>query len=118
MFGSLGGPELLFLFVLALLLFGPRKLPELGRSLGKAISEFRRATYEFRTNLEREVELEQLKEAREALEEGGRAVSGAVRQATVGAPVEPASREAGGLAPGARDGAAPEGSHAESEPRS
>ncbi len=117
MFGSLGGPELLFLFVLALLLFGPRKLPELGRLLGRAISEFRRATYEFRTNLEREVELEELKQAREALEEGGRTLSGAVRQATLGAPVERAAREARGASPAAPGEAPPEGSDGGAEPR-
>lgn len=117
MFGSVGGPELVFLFVLALLLFGPRKLPELGRLLGRAVSEFRRATYEFRTSLEREVALEELKEAREALEEGGRAVSGAVRQAALGAPVESAGPEAGGGPPAASGEAVSEGSDGGPEPR-
>ncbi len=64
MFGSIGGPEILLLFLLALLLFGPRKLPEIGRTIGRAVGEFRRATTEFRTSLEREVELEQFKELR------------------------------------------------------
>jgi sec-independent protein translocase protein TatA len=41
--GPVGFPEMLAIFVIALLLFGPKKLPELGRTLGKAISEFRRA---------------------------------------------------------------------------
>ena len=62
MFGSLGGPEILLLMALALLLFGPRKLPEIGRTLGKSLSEFRRATTEFKTTLKREVELDQIKE--------------------------------------------------------
>jgi len=60
MFG-LGGTEVLVIFVLALLLFGPRKLPEIGRTLGKTLAEFRRATLDFRVNLEREVELDKLK---------------------------------------------------------
>lgn len=55
MFGSLGAPELIAIFVLALLLFGPRKLPELGRALGRSFAEFRRATTELKSTFEREV---------------------------------------------------------------
>ena len=63
--GSIGVPEMIFVFVLALLIFGPRKLPELGRNLGKALTEFRRASNELRSTVEDEMRnLE--KEAREA----------------------------------------------------
>lgn len=55
MFGSLGAPELVAIFVLALLLFGPKKLPELGRALGRSFAEFRRATTELKSTFEREV---------------------------------------------------------------
>ena len=58
MFGSLGMPELIVIFVIALIVFGPRKLPELGRSLGRAIAEFKNATNELQHSLEREIELE------------------------------------------------------------
>jgi Tat protein translocase TatB subunit len=61
-FGSLGGSEVIVLFVLALLLFGPRRLPEIGRTIGKAVAEFRKATNEFRSSLEREVEIEKIKD--------------------------------------------------------
>lgn len=71
MFG-LGGSELILIFVLALLLFGPRKLPEIGRMLGRTVMEFRRATHEFRTSLEREVELEKVKDAKDAFEDVAR----------------------------------------------
>ncbi len=54
--GSIGLPEMVFIFVLALLIFGPKKLPELGRSLGKGLSEFRRASNELRSSLEREMQ--------------------------------------------------------------
>jgi TatA/E family protein of Tat protein translocase len=55
---------MIFVFVLALLIFGPRKLPELGRNLGKALTEFRRASNELRSTVEDEMRnLE--KEARE-----------------------------------------------------
>jgi sec-independent protein translocase protein TatA len=55
MFGSIGGPELILIFVIALLIFGPRKLPELGRAIGRGIGEFRRAANELRDSLESEV---------------------------------------------------------------
>lgn len=61
MFGSIGGPEVILLFIAALLLFGPRRLPEIARTLGKAVADFRRATNEFKINLEREVQLEEIK---------------------------------------------------------
>ena len=44
MFGTLGGPELFLIFVVALIVFGPRKLPEIGKSLGKMMAEFRKAS--------------------------------------------------------------------------
>jgi sec-independent protein translocase protein TatA len=59
MLGSVGMPELLVIFAIALLVFGPRKLPELGRSLGKTISEFKRAASELRETVEQEVEADQ-----------------------------------------------------------
>jgi len=55
---SLGLPEILIIFLLALLLFGPRKLPEIGRTVGKFMHEFRRASDELKTTIEREVNLE------------------------------------------------------------
>ena len=55
MFGSLGMPELIVIFVIALVVFGPRKLPELGRSLGRGIAEFKKATNELQQTFEHEV---------------------------------------------------------------
>ena len=52
---NLGFPEMLFLGLLALLLFGPRRLPEIGRQIGRALSEFKLASNEFQTQLENEV---------------------------------------------------------------
>jgi sec-independent protein translocase protein TatA len=54
-FGSLGAPELVAIFVLALLLFGPKRLPEIGRALGKSLAEIRKATTELKVTLEREM---------------------------------------------------------------
>ena len=59
MFGSIGTPELILIFVIALIIFGPRKLPELGKSLGRSISEFKRASSELRNTLEDEIRLDE-----------------------------------------------------------
>jgi TatA/E family protein of Tat protein translocase len=61
MFGSIGMPELIIIFVIALIIFGPRKLPELGRTLGKSLSEFRRASNDLKNTLEEEIRLDEQK---------------------------------------------------------
>jgi sec-independent protein translocase protein TatA len=59
MFGSIGMPELIIIFVIALIIFGPRKLPELGKSLGKSLAEFKKASNELRNTLEEEIRIEE-----------------------------------------------------------
>jgi len=59
MLGSIGMSELLIIFVIALIVFGPRKLPELGRSLGKSLGEFKRASNDLRNTLEEEIHVEE-----------------------------------------------------------
>ena len=54
--GSLGVPEMMVIFILALVLFGPKKLPEIGRTIGKAISEFKKASTELKSTFEREMQ--------------------------------------------------------------
>ncbi len=76
MFGSLGMTELVIILVIALIVFGPRKLPELGRSLGKSIGEFKRASNELRSTIEEEIRVEETRP---------------VAQATVVTPPEPAT---------------------------
>jgi TatA/E family protein of Tat protein translocase len=58
MFGPLGGPELFLILIIALIVFGPRKLPEVGRSVGKMLTEFRRASADFKRTIEGEIEAE------------------------------------------------------------
>ena len=54
--GNLGMPELIFILVLALLIFGPGKLPEIGKQVGKALGEFKRASNDLKRTIEDEVE--------------------------------------------------------------
>ena len=92
--GNIGVPEMIFIFILALLVFGPRKLPELGRTLGKALGEFRKHSSEVRMAFEEEMrELERHAQeveskTREALEPAAAAV--APPEGAVGAgPIDP-----------------------------
>jgi sec-independent protein translocase protein TatA len=62
MLGSIGMPELIVIFVIALIIFGPKKLPELGRSLGRSLNEFKRASNELKNTLEEEVRMEEQRE--------------------------------------------------------
>src|SRR3954447_1356677 len=56
--GSVGMPEILMILVIALIIFGPRKLPELGKSLGHGLAQFRKASDDFKRQWEDEVETE------------------------------------------------------------
>ena len=61
--GSVGVPELIIIFTIALIIFGPRKLPELGKSLGKSLAEFKRASNELKNTLDEEIRTEERRSA-------------------------------------------------------
>jgi sec-independent protein translocase protein TatA len=61
--GNLGIQEMIVIFVIALIVFGPKKLPEIGKSLGKGIAEFKKASNELVQTWEHDVEVEKTKEA-------------------------------------------------------
>ncbi|SRR5258708_31552709 len=63
--GSVGLPELIIIFTIALIVFGPRKLPDLGRSLGKSIAEFKKASNELRSTLDEEIRAEERRTAQQ-----------------------------------------------------
>lgn len=56
MLGSIGMPELILIFIVALIVFGPKKLPEIGKSLGKGLAEFKRASDDLKQNIQKEVD--------------------------------------------------------------
>ena len=66
---NLGMSEMIFLAFLGLLLFGPKKLPEIGRTLGKFMAEFKRASHEFQTQLNEEVRQLELEEESKKIKE-------------------------------------------------
>ena len=63
--GPIGMPELIVILVIALIIFGPRKLPELGKSLGRSLNEFKKASTDLQNTLEQEIKIEEQKEAAE-----------------------------------------------------
>jgi len=67
MFGSLGMPELIVILVIALIVFGPKKLPEVGRSLGKAMREFKRTTEDIKGKFEEQINAEEFKDIKSGL---------------------------------------------------
>lgn len=90
MFG-LGFPELILIFIVALLIFGPKKLPDLGRSVGRALSEFKKASDDFQSTMREEMQdvkknagLDEIKKLEEEIRRGEEAKK----------PAPPASEEA------------------------
>ncbi|HET7217429.1 MAG TPA: TatA/E family twin arginine-targeting protein translocase [Vicinamibacterales bacterium] len=97
MFGPIGMPELIVIMVLALIIFGPRKLPELGRSLGRSLNEFKRASNELKHTLDEEIRVEEQRtteEQRRAEQaravEASRAAAAAAETYSTEPPAEPA----------------------------
>ncbi len=69
MFGNIGLPELMIIMVLALLVFGPKKLPEIGRTIGKAVREFKKSTDEIKDKFEEQIRVEEFKSLKDDLKD-------------------------------------------------
>ena len=67
MFGSVGFPELMVILIIALIVFGPRRLPEIGKALGQTINEFKKGAASLRDSMEAEIERESTQERRAAM---------------------------------------------------
>ena len=95
MFGSIGMPELVIILVIALVIFGPRKLPELGRSLGKSLGEFKRASNELRNTLEEEVRVEEQRDQKAKMQaEQASAIAASAQPITPGSSGSPVTTDA------------------------
>jgi sec-independent protein translocase protein TatA len=81
MFGSVGPAELILIFVIALLVFGPKKLPEIGRTVGKALREFKKASEEIKGRIEEEIEASEIKDIRKDIQSGAEAFKAEIQRA-------------------------------------
>lgn len=101
MFGSLGIQEMILIFVIALIVFGPKRLPEIGRTIGKALGEFKKATDDFKSTIEREVHVEELKQ---------------IASTAVTPVIDTVSRSEPAAEPATEPAAAPQATHDPAEP--
>jgi TatA/E family protein of Tat protein translocase len=79
---NLGFPEMIFIFFLALIIFGPKKLPEIGRQIGKALNEFKRASNEFRSQIEAEINNLEIENPRQTILPPAQPAAGAITART------------------------------------
>ncbi len=75
---NLGLSEMIFIFLLALLIFGPKKMPEIGRQIGRALAEFRRASNEFKAQIETEIQNLETEAGKPEILPPAKAVEGAI----------------------------------------
>ena len=69
MFGNIGLPEMILIMTVALIVFGPKKLPEIGRTIGKAIREFKKSTEDIKNRFEEQIKMDELKDIRNDLKD-------------------------------------------------
>ena len=67
MFGNIGLPEMIFIMAIALLVFGPKKLPEIGRTVGRAMREFKKSTEDIKGKFEEQLRADEFKSIQDDL---------------------------------------------------
>jgi TatA/E family protein of Tat protein translocase len=92
-FGPLGVPEIILIFCVALLLFGPRQMPQIGRTIGRALGEFRRASNDFKRTIEDEVAMDEIRSVEKELRTASAEAVGFVNQIADETEEEGKSRE-------------------------
>ena len=105
--GQLGFQELAVIFLIALLVFGPKKLPELGKSLGKGLREFKRATNDLKASWDEQVRESEIADAAKEFRTIRRDVDADLREATRQETAAGKAPEASTPAPGAAAGETP-----------
>ena len=95
---NLGFPEMIFLFLFALILFGPKKLPEIGRQIGRALNEFKRASNEFKAQIESEISQLDIEQHRQTILPPVQAPAGSVASGSLPAAAEISVPETNSLA--------------------
>jgi sec-independent protein translocase protein TatB len=84
---SLSIPDTLFLFVVALVVFGPKRLPEIGKQIGKLVFEFRRASNDFKLQIEEELRLSERQEKQKQMELQAASVAPVMTATSISAPI-------------------------------
>ena len=87
----MGFPEMIFIFLLALIIFGPKKMPEIGRQIGRALNEFKRASNEFKSQIESEISKIDVETAQQTILPPVEPPAGAVPSTTLQAELPPSS---------------------------
>ena len=107
MFGSIGPTELILIFIIALLVFGPKKLPEVGKSVGKAIREFKKASEEIKGRIEEEIQASEIRDVQKDLRDGVNSLRDGIQGFADAAGVTDLKKEISGIANPGTAAAAP-----------
>ena len=91
--GNIGFPEMVLIFVVALLVFGPKRLPELGRSLGRGLSEFRRASSDLKNSIEREIDAADIEQSIADTQKATEKATSEIKQSIADTPVADTPKE-------------------------